>query len=125
VQTIDWDIVLDREQLQNVTLDDPQLMREILGALIDDTSRQIGLMELAIREQDLRRCARLAQYSKGACVNCGANSAAAALRHIEQAAAAGELGKARESLLALLKEVERLREEALHAHEAGAAPRPR
>jgi HPt (histidine-containing phosphotransfer) domain-containing protein len=109
VQTIDWNIVLDREQLQNVTLDDRQLMRDILGALIDDTSRQIGLMELAIREQDSRRCARLAHYSKGACTNCGANAAAAVLIEIERSAASGEFGRCRESLLGLLQEVERLK----------------
>jgi HPt (histidine-containing phosphotransfer) domain-containing protein len=109
VQTIDWNIVLDREQLQNVTLDDPELMRDILGALIDDTSRQVGLMELAIRERDSRRCARLAHYSKGACANCGANAAAAVLIEIERNAASGEFGRCRESLLALLQEVERLK----------------
>lgn len=109
MQTIDWNIVLDREQLQNVTLDDPQLMRDILGALIDDTSRQIGLMELAIWEQDSRRCTRLAHYSKGACTNCGANAAAAALIEVERHAASGEFGRCRESLLALLREMERLK----------------
>jgi HPt (histidine-containing phosphotransfer) domain-containing protein len=109
VQTIDWNLVLDREQLENVTLEDPQLMRDILHALIDDTSRQIGLMELAIREEDAPRCARLAHYSKGACTNCGANAAAAALLEIERRASEREFGRCRESLLRLLAEVDRLR----------------
>jgi HPt (histidine-containing phosphotransfer) domain-containing protein len=112
VETIDWDLVLDREQLENVTLQDPQLMRDILDALIDDTSRQIGLMDLAIRDQDGSRCARLAHYSKGACTNCGANAAAAALLKIERTAAFKEYDLCRESLLDLAQEVERLRAEA-------------
>ena len=48
---------LDRDQLRDVTLDDEALMREILSALIDDTSRQMRLLESAILEQDARRCA--------------------------------------------------------------------
>lgn len=109
MQTIDWNLVLDREQLQTVTLDDPQLMRDILGALIDDTSRQIGLMELAIRERDSRRCARLAHYSRGACSNCGANAAAATLIEIERRASLSEFDECRESLLGLVRDVERLK----------------
>jgi HPt (histidine-containing phosphotransfer) domain-containing protein len=109
VQTIDWTIVLDREQLQLVTLDDVQLMREILGALIDDTSRQIGLMDIAIRNGDPRRCARLAHSSTGACSNCGANAAASVLRQIEHSAATADLAGCRDSLAALSNEVERLR----------------
>jgi HPt (histidine-containing phosphotransfer) domain-containing protein len=109
VETIDWTIVLDREQLQLVTLDDKQLMREIVGALIDDTSRQVGLMDLAIQDEDSRRCARLAHYSKGACSSCGANAAAAALVEIERSAAMSDFRRCRESLLALSNEMERLR----------------
>jgi HPt (histidine-containing phosphotransfer) domain-containing protein len=109
VQTIDWDLVLDRDQLENVTLEDPQLMRDILDALVDDTTRQITLMDLAIRDEDGSRCARLAHYSKGACTNCGANAAAAALIRIERAAASGAYRECRESLDGLSHEVERLR----------------
>jgi HPt (histidine-containing phosphotransfer) domain-containing protein len=105
-------LVLDREQLENVTLEDPQLMREILNALIEDTSRQIGLIALAIREEDARRCARLAHYSKGACTNCGANAAAGALLEIERRAASGEFDRCRDALLILLAQVERLRDAA-------------
>ena len=36
------DVVLDMEQFRNFTLEDRQLMRDILGALIDDASRQMA-----------------------------------------------------------------------------------
>jgi HPt (histidine-containing phosphotransfer) domain-containing protein len=109
VGTIDPEIVLDREQLQLMTLHDPQLMREIMGALIEDTSRQAALLDVAIRAGDAHLCVRLAHNSRGACGNCGANAAAAALFAIERSAASGEFEKCRESLAALSQQVERLR----------------
>ena len=87
VQTIDTTAILDRDQLRNVTLDDEELMREILAALIDDTSQQIGLLKSAIAEEDPLKTMRLAHYSKGACANVGANRAAHVLKQIEQEAA--------------------------------------
>ena len=78
--------VLDRDQLREVTLDDDALMREILAALVDDTRRQMVLLDAAIRDQDATRCMRLAHYSKGACANVGACSAAAILKEIERQA---------------------------------------
>ena len=105
--------VLDREQLRNVTLDDADLMREILAALVDDTSRQMQLLKSAIHEEDPLKCMRLAHYSKGACANLGANTAAALLIKIERQAAAGDFGECSRSLAALAGEVEALRTEAL------------
>ncbi|MGO9261891.1 MAG: Hpt domain-containing protein [Bryobacteraceae bacterium] len=104
--------VLNREQLREVTMDDQDLMREIVSALIDDTSRQIPLLEVAIREGDPVKCARLAHYSKGACANVGAESAADLLRQIEQRAHGGDFQECRVSLAALADEIGRLRSEA-------------
>jgi len=104
--------VLNREQLREVTMDDPDLMREIVTALIDDTSRQILLLEAAIREGDPAKCARLAHYSKGACANVGAETAADLLKHIEQRAHGGNLEDCSVSLAALSGEIGRLRSEA-------------
>ena len=67
---------LNRDQLRDITMDDQSLMREILGVLIDDTTRQMVLLQAAIQEEDITRCMRLAHYSKGACANVGASSAA-------------------------------------------------
>jgi histidine phosphotransfer protein HptB len=106
-------VTLDREQLREVTLDDPELMRAILAALIDDTSRQIGLLESAIHREDPQLCKRLAHYSKGACANVGARAAAELLRAIEQQAAGGDFTECEASLAALAQEVERLRAEAM------------
>ena len=50
--------VLEIEQLRDVTMNDPELMREILGALVDDTSHQLELLETAIRQQDSNLCQR-------------------------------------------------------------------
>ena len=87
-------------------------MREILLALIDDTSRQIPLLASAIREEDTQRCVRLAHYSKGACANVGAAAAAAVLKSIERQAAGHEFRACNESLAALVSEMDRLRLEA-------------
>jgi HPt (histidine-containing phosphotransfer) domain-containing protein len=105
-------ITLDRERLREITLDDPEAMREILAALIDDMTRQVGLLDAAIRGGDARECARLAHYSKGACANAGACAAAACLRSIEARAGEGRFGDCRRSLKNLSREVSRLRSEA-------------
>ena len=102
-------IHLDRDQLRDVTLDDEVLMREILSALIDDTSRQMRLLEAAIREQDATRCMHLAHYSKGACANVGANAAADILKDIERRAANSEFNECSAALDRLAQEVEALR----------------
>ena len=94
-------------------MDDESLMREILSALIDDTSRQIQLLDQAIREQNPQKCIRLAHYSKGACANVGANRAAALLKQIERNAAASEFQQCGASLGALAREVDLLRAEAV------------
>lgn len=114
----DAETVLDREQLRDITLNDEELMREILAALIDDTSRQIPLLESAIRDGDSQRCARLAHYSKGACANVGATAAAAVLKSLERQAAGNEFQGCAESLSALLVEMDRLRVEAQGIAEA-------
>ncbi len=104
---------LDREQLREVTLDDEELMREILSALIDDTSRQIRLLASAIEEENAQKCMRLAHYSKGACANVGANSAAQLLKQIETQAAQNQFPGCSAALNALSQQMELLRAEAM------------
>ena len=112
MQAPDASLVLDRAQLRDVTLDDEELMREILSALIDDTSRQLPFLDSAIREEDSKKCMQLAHYSKGACANVGANAVAAVLKQIEREAASHEFPECRVSLANLAAEIERLRFEA-------------
>jgi HPt (histidine-containing phosphotransfer) domain-containing protein len=104
--------VLDRDQLREVTLDDDLLMREILAALVDDTKRQMVLLDAAIREQDATRCMRLAHYSKGACANVGASGAAAILKQIECKAAERNFPECEAALVKLAQEVDLLNSEA-------------
>jgi HPt (histidine-containing phosphotransfer) domain-containing protein len=104
---------LDWDQLRDITLNDEDLMREILTALIDDTSQQIQLLAAAIREQDPQKTMRLAHYSKGACANVGANSAAALLKQIELGARKGEFPECDASLTALSGELDRLRQQSV------------
>jgi len=92
-------------------MDDPELMREILDALISDTSRQLVLLEAAIRDRNAPQCARLAHYSKGACANVGASRAAGMFKRIEHSAANGAFGDCVTSLAHLVREVELLRNE--------------
>ncbi len=92
---------LDREQLREVTMDDEDLMREVLSVLWDDTCAHIPKLEAAVRNRDLEQCVQLAHYSKGACANVGASAAARVFRRIEQDARAAEFSRCEESLAAL------------------------
>lgn len=105
-------MVLNLEQLHDITLEDPELMREILAALIEDTSQQLLLLESAIRERDGQKTARLAHYSKGACANVGAEGAATLLKQIEKNALKGEFQQCSLSVAHLAAEVDLLRGEA-------------
>ena len=53
MQATDTNTVLDKNQLRDITMDDPELMREILAALLADTSQQMGLLDAAIRAQNV------------------------------------------------------------------------
>jgi HPt (histidine-containing phosphotransfer) domain-containing protein len=112
VELRDQGTVLDRDQLREVTLDDDTLMREILATLVDDTKRQMVLLGAAIREEDATRCVRLAHYSKGACANVGARSAAAILKEIEVKAAERNFPECGAALVRLAQEVDLLDSEA-------------
>jgi len=111
VHTADATLVLDRDQLRDITLEDEQLMREVLAALIEDTSQQLAQLDSAIQARDPDRCKRLAHYCKGACANVGANAAAEVLRRMEQQAVSRDFTSCAKSLTALGDELERLREE--------------
>ena len=112
MQALDPDTVLDRQQLRDITLDDSDLMREILDTLVSDTSAQLALLDQAIRDQDGQRTARLAHYCKGACANVGANAMATLLKRLELEAVAGKFGEAELCYASLPVELERLRHEA-------------
>jgi HPt (histidine-containing phosphotransfer) domain-containing protein len=94
-----------------MTLDDDLLMRDIIGALLDDTARQMVLLDQAIREEDPRATRELAHYSKGACANVGANAVAAVLEKIERIAGSHDFEACRSALDMLALEMQRLREE--------------
>jgi HPt (histidine-containing phosphotransfer) domain-containing protein len=115
VHVTDQVTVLDWRQLRDITLDDDELMREVLTTLLDDTSKQLPLLDLAIRSQDPQKTMRLAHYCKGACANVGANAAAAVLRRLEQQAAHQSFQDCAISLCNLTEELERLRVEAAAA----------
>ena len=105
--------MLDRQQLRDITLDDNELMREVLDALLDDTSKQLALLDRAIRNQDPQKTMRLAHYCKGACANVGANAVAAVLKRLEQQAARHSFEDCAASLCNLSLELERLRLESV------------
>ncbi len=105
-------IVLDCNQLRDVTLDDERLMRELIATLIDDTTRQLGELDRALREGNAQEVVRLAHYSKGACANLGASSTAAALRELERTARRGDVDACGRSLARALEELEKVRQAA-------------
>ena len=111
---IDQGAVLDRQQLRDITLDDDELMREVIAALLDDTTNQLVLMDAAIRDKDPQKTMRLAHYCKGACANVGANRIAAVLKRMEQQAASRSYADCAASLSNLMQELDRLRLEAVN-----------
>jgi HPt (histidine-containing phosphotransfer) domain-containing protein len=111
VTASDATIVLDRERFREVTLQDEDLMRDLLAALIEDTGRQLPLFDIAIRNADGPQCARLAHYCRGACSNLGANAAATVLAELERYAKKGAMEECGRQLAALAAEVDRLRAE--------------
>jgi HPt (histidine-containing phosphotransfer) domain-containing protein len=113
VHLTDQATVLDRQQLRDITLDDSELMREVLSALLDDTSKQLALLDHAIRSKDTQKTMRLAHYCKGACANVGANAVAAVLKRLEQQASCQSFSDCSVTLSNLMEELERLRVEAI------------
>jgi HPt (histidine-containing phosphotransfer) domain-containing protein len=111
VAASDTTLVLDRQQFRDVTLADEDLMRELLAALIEDTDRQMPLLDAAIHNTDGPQCARLAHYCKGACSNLGANAAATVLAELERNAKNGAMEECGRQLAALAAEIDRLRAE--------------
>jgi HPt (histidine-containing phosphotransfer) domain-containing protein len=111
VRVLDENAVLDRQQLRDVTLDDRELMLEVLAALLDDTTRQLRLLDVAIREHDPKQMMRLAHSCKGACANVGANAVAAVMRRLEQQAKCELFDECAATIATLTGELERLREE--------------
>ena len=105
MRVTDHAIVLDRQQLRDITLDDDELMREVLTSLLDDTSKQVALLDQAIRAQDPQKTMRLAHYCKGACANVGANAVAAVLKRLEEQAARNAFGDCAASLSSLSLEL--------------------
>lgn len=101
--------VLNLEELRNLTMNDRQLMTEILDALIEDASRHAGLLETAVRDGDAARSARIARRASRACANVGAVAASETFRQIERHAGQHEFDSCRSVLAAARSEIERLR----------------
>jgi HPt (histidine-containing phosphotransfer) domain-containing protein len=101
--------VLDMSQLKSITLEDLDLMREIVSALVEDTHFQINLLRDALDRVDMRECARVAHSARGACGNVGAVTLAALFTEVEREAKQGNISDCRTALMHLANEVEKLR----------------
>ena len=112
MKVIDSGVILDREQLRDITLNDAGLMAEIMSALVEHTSQQIHRLAEAVRDHDQSGCLRMAHSCKGACANVGANRAAALFLEIERNASAGTFEMCGDTLGTLRGEIELLRAEA-------------
>jgi HPt (histidine-containing phosphotransfer) domain-containing protein len=112
MQPTDPTVVLDREQLKNITMDDEFLMREIVGALVADTARQLDNLKEALGRGAAAECARLAHSARGACGNVGATSLWAVFSEIEAAAKESRLDQCRLLLERAAVEFDKLRQEA-------------
>lgn len=106
------DVVFDIDQLRNVCLEDSELMRELVTALIEDATKQFSALSDAVEHADATRCARVAHYVKGACANVGAVSMAVLLKQIENSATAGDFDACRTSLNNLTAEFQKFSSQA-------------
>ena len=104
-------LVLDFSQLRNVTLNDEELMREVVGALVSEVSQQIEGLSRAVQCGDTQACVKVAHNAYGACGNVGAASMAAVFFSLERQAADGNLGLCQSSVEILGVELEKLRRE--------------
>lgn len=104
--------VFDVNQLRNICMEDTELMRELVVALVNDATSQIPALMDAVEHADRTRCARLAHYVKGACANVGAVALAALMKTIERSATAGDFSACRESLNSLSTELQKFSAEA-------------
>ncbi len=102
-------VVLDAAQLEDVTLGDAHLMREIVTDLVADTEAQIEALRLALANGDSQLSARVVHSAKGACANVGALAMAELLLAMERTAAAGDLEACGASIPKLSLELDRLR----------------
>jgi HPt (histidine-containing phosphotransfer) domain-containing protein len=105
-------VLLDHQQLRDLTMGDTALMQEVVQTLIDDTRRQIPLIEEAISRHDSVQLMHLAHYCKGACDGIGARSSAVLLGQIRIQAGRGDFTACRDLLASLSGEIERLSREA-------------
>lgn len=112
VDTMEKPTVLDRHQLRNITMDDEELMHEIVAALVDDTAKQIERLAEAVGSGAVQDSMRLAHSAKGACGNVGAVSLASLFGAIEHDARRGSLVGAIDRVISLRLELEKLRSEA-------------
>jgi HPt (histidine-containing phosphotransfer) domain-containing protein len=104
-------MVLDLEELRNLTMNDRTLMSEILNALIEDAGRHATRLEAAARDGDLAPAIKSARAASRACANVGANAAAAAFRDVERHATQRQTHGWHPLLAAVRAEIERLRGE--------------
>lgn len=103
-------VILDIQHLKDVTLDEIELMCEVLQALLDDTKRQAELIGSSLQDREIAwdRVARVAHYCKSACANCGANATAATFKKMELAAASRDLASCKSLLATLATDLENL-----------------
>ena len=104
-------MVLDLDELRNLTMNNANLMREILDALLADACRHAALLETAALQRDLGAASKFARSASRACANVGAYAAAEAFREGERHAARRTTHGWRPILDGVRAAIERLRVE--------------
>jgi HPt (histidine-containing phosphotransfer) domain-containing protein len=78
--------IWDRESLLENLGGDPEILAEILGLFIEDSTRLLGELREAVGRGDRARVAKLAHTLKGSTANCQATACSQAALGLEQAA---------------------------------------
>jgi signal transduction histidine kinase/DNA-binding response OmpR family regulator/HPt (histidine-containing phosphotransfer) domain-containing protein len=87
---------------------DPELFREVLGIFLEDSREHVALLRRGLDNQDCQGARRAAHRIKGAAANLAAVSVQKAASALETASRDNDLYRARETLVVLERELERV-----------------
>jgi HPt (histidine-containing phosphotransfer) domain-containing protein len=91
---------------------DEELLVELIGFFLEDSSRMVDQLKSAFAAGDANEVRMAAHALKGLVAGCGGMRAAEAARRVEHAAASGDLPEAAMTVQTLLTELDLVRREA-------------
>ncbi len=100
---------LDREDLMDRLMDNPDLARRILTGFLAEIPAQLVLLDRALKESDHDAARRAAHTLRGSAANAGGRELSGTAARMEAFGKAGDLNSVRELMPELTSDVERFR----------------